>query len=114
MTIMAQRDGQDGVYEHRVRDKQLSSIDSTLVNTRAQFDLSKYAYPHYTGSFTSFLQGWKPGQYFYLTSDKRMDGQFQKELFFVTKVEKDVVCHPLNGTPTFRYKVSISDTPYVY
>ena len=82
MAVMKSRDGQDGVYEYGTRDQQLSSIDTTLVNIRSQLDLMKYAYPHYTGSFTSFTQGWVPGQYFYCTSNNRMDGEFQNQIFY--------------------------------
>lgn len=112
MSVMAQRDLQDGVYEYAVRDQQLTSIDSSIANIRGQLELYKYAYPRYSGKFVSFLQGWQPGQYFYLTSNKRMDGMFQLQQFFVVKVEKTIVSHPLNGSPTFFYTVSFSDTPY--
>lgn len=112
MSVMAQRDFQDGVYEYAVRDQQLTSIDAGLANIRGQLELYKYAYPRYSGKFKSFLQGWQPGQYFYLTSNLRMDGQFQNQQFFVIKVEKTIVSHPLNGSPTFFYTVYFSDTPY--
>ena len=114
MAVMKSRDGQDGVYEYGTRDQQLSSIDTTLVNIRSQLDLMKYAYPHYTGSFTSFTQGWVPGQYFYCTSNNRMDGEFQNQIFYVIKVSKEIVHHPTNGTPTLKYTINFSDTPYSY
>lgn len=114
MNIMKQRDGTDGVYEWSVRDKQLSGDDTSLVDTRGRIELSKYAYPKYTGTFYSYLQGWRPGQYFLMTSNRRMDGMFQNFPFYVTKVTKKIVNHPVNGTPTFRYDLTISDTPYVY
>lgn len=114
MQEMASRDGSDGVYEYAVRDRQLTSVDSTLANLRGQYELAKYGYPHYSGQFTSFLQGWTPGQYFYLTSNARMDGQFQNRKFFVVKVEKEIALHPPGGTPVFFYTVYFSDTPYVY
>jgi hypothetical protein len=114
MQVMKQRDLQDGVYEYAVRDQQLTSTDQTLANIRGQLELAKYAYPHITGEFESFLQGWQPGQYFYLTSNNRMDGQFQNQIFYVVKVEKTIVSHPQGGSPTFKYLVSFSDTPYVF
>lgn len=114
MDEMKSRDLQDGLYEYAIRDRQLSSIDSTLATTRGQLELYKYAYPRYSGLFNSFLQGWQPGQYFYLTSDNRMDGQFQNFVFYVIKVEKTIVTHPENGDPVFKYAVSISDTPYSF
>jgi hypothetical protein len=114
MSVMKQRDLQDGVYEYAVRDQQLTSIDQTLADIRGKLELYKYAYPHYTGQFNSFLQGWQPGQYFYLTSNLRMDGQFQNQAFYVVKIEKTIVSQPLNSAPTFKYTVHFSDTPYVY
>lgn len=114
MAEMKTRDLQDGVYEHAIRDRQLTSIDTSLATVRGQLELYKYAYPHYTGQFNSFLQGWQPGQYFYLTSNARMDGQFQNQQFFVIKVDKEIATHPANGTPTLQYTVYVSDTPYVF
>lgn len=112
--IMKQRDGMDGVYEWTLRDQQLSGDDVSLADTRGRIELAKYAYPHYSGTFYSYLQGWRPGQYFLLTSNRRMDGIFQSTHFYLTKVSKTVVNHPENEEPTFRYDISIADSPYVY
>lgn len=114
MTVMQGRDNLDGVYEYAVKDTQLTSIDQVLANTRGQLELMKYAFPHITGQFNSFLQGWQAGQFFYLTSNVRMDGQFQNQLFYVIKVDKVIKNHPLNGTPTIYYTVYFSDTPYSF
>lgn len=114
MEEMRSRDGIDGVYEWSARDQQLSGDDTSLVDTRGRIELAKYAYPHYSGTFNSYLQGWRPGQYFLLTSNRRMDGIFQQTPLYLTKVTKTVVNHPLNGVPTFRYDISFSDSPYVY
>lgn len=114
MNIMKQRDGMDGVYEYMIRDQQLSGDDTSLVDTRGRIELTKYAYPHITGEFYSFLQGWQTGQYFMFTSNNRMDGQLQNVLFYVTKIEKMIVSHPANGKPTFYYKIDFSDSPYIF
>lgn len=113
-TEMAQRDGQDGVYEYAIRDQQLTSTDNSLATTRGQMELYKYGYPRYTGQFNSFLQGWQAGQYFFMTSHARMDGIFQNQLFYVIKIDKVVVNHPANGVPTLQYTVYFSDIPYVF
>ncbi|AFK87701.1 hypothetical protein Tsac_2848 [Thermoanaerobacterium phage THSA-485A] len=113
IATMAQRDGTDGVYEYAIHDSQLTSTDSSLANIRGQLELYKYAYPHYTGQFNSFLQGWETGQYFFVTSNRRMDGQFQNQVFYVVKVEKKVAAFQ-NSNPVFRYTVYFSDTPYVF
>jgi hypothetical protein len=111
---MKARDNMDGVYEFGIRDQQLSSVDSTLADTRGQLELYKYAYPHISGQFDSFLQGWQAGQYFTLVSQNRMDGEFAGGItLYVVKVAKQIVSHPANGSPTFKYTVSFSDTPYV-
>lgn len=114
MDIMRERDGLDGVYESTLRDQQLSGDDTSLANTRGNIELAKYAYPHYSGTFYSFLQGWRPGQYFLLTSNRRMDGIFQRMPFYITKTTKTVMNHPKDKMPTFRYDISIADSMYVY
>lgn len=114
MQLMKERDLQDGVYELGIRDKQLSSFDAGRADIRGQLELYKYGFPHYSGTFTSFTQGWQPGQYFYITSNSRMDGMFQNKQFFVIKVDKEIVSHAEGGDPIFRYSVGISDTPYTY
>lgn len=114
ITSMSARDGQDGVYEFSIRDQQLTSIDTTLAATRGLLELTKYANPHITGQFDSFTQGWMSGQWFSFTSNNRMGGDLQNQVLYVTKVDKTVVNHPVNGTPTFQYTVYFSDTPFAY
>lgn len=113
-TIMKQRDLQDGVYEYPIRDRQLTATDNSLAATRGQMELYKYGYPRYTGQFRSFLQGWQAGQYYYMTSNARMDGIFQNQLFYVIKVDKTLVNHPAGGVPLLQYTVYFCDIPYVF
>lgn len=112
--IMAARDQQDGIYEFAINDPGLSWDDASIAQARGQLEINKYGRPHYSGQFTSFLQGWRAGQFFYFYSKRRMDGDLNGFKMFVTKVSKTLVNHPKNGTPTFQYTVSIADTPYVY
>lgn len=112
--VMAARDMQDGVYEYAVSDANLTSTDQSLANTSGQLELLKYAYPHVTGQFNSYLQHWEAGQYFYITSNARMDGQFQNQMFYVIKIDKTIVSHPVSGVPVLYYTVYFSDTPYSY
>jgi hypothetical protein len=111
-TLMKARDGSDGVYEYGITNKNLTASDTSLVNLAGAGQLLKYDLPHYAANFYSFTQGWKPGQYFFMTSDMRMDGQFQNTEFYVLKVTKVIVNHPKDGTPFFKNQLSCADTPY--
>jgi len=112
--VMNARDNQGGIYEYAISDSSLTSTDQSLANTSGQLELLKYAYPHVTGQFNSYLQGWEAGQYFYLTSAARMDGQFQNQMFYVIKLDKTIISHPINGIPVLYYTIYFSDTPYSY
>lgn len=112
--IMKKRDLQDGIYEHAIDDHGLSWDDPSIAQARGQLEINKYGKPHYSGTFNSFLQGWRAGQFFYFYSTKRMDGDLNGYKMFVTKVSKILVNHPLNGVPTFQYTVSFADSPYVF
>jgi hypothetical protein len=114
MALMALRDNEGGIYEYAVNDSSLTSIDESLANTRGQLELLEYAYPLISGQFFSYLQGWQTGQFFYMTSAARMDGQFQNTIFYVVKLDKIIVAHPKNGKPTLYYTVYFSGTPYAY
>lgn len=114
ITEIKLRDGLDGVYEFAENNVNLSSADASLANLEGRRQLLQYNNPHYIGSMNSFLQGWRPGQYFSLTSNYRMDGEFQNMEFYVLKVTKSIVTHPHNGSPVFFHKISIADSPYNY
>lgn len=111
---MKARDGMDGIYEWGTSNTNLTSNDSSLVNLAGKSTLLKYSLPHYTATFDSFFQGWKPGQYFYLTSDMRMDKEFQNKEFYILKTTKTIVNHSPGGSPIFKYSLSIADSPYNY
>lgn len=112
IALMKSRDGLDGIYEMGLNNPNLSSTTGELAGLEGQKQLLKFGPPHYTGEFVSYLQGWKTGQWFYLTSNIRMNGEFQNKVFYVLKVAKNIVNHPASGVPTFFYRVSIADNPY--
>lgn len=106
-------EGTDGIYEYAVSDPRMSGDDLTLAQARTSYLLAKYGTPNLTGTLTSFVQGWRAGQFFYLNSAKRMGG-ISNQRMYVAKCDKTVVNHPLNGTPTLMYKLTISDRPFIF
>jgi hypothetical protein len=123
VSVMKKRDLLDGVYEYAINDPKMSSTDAALVTMAGMFQLQKYGYPHVTGTFNSFIQGWSIGQCFYLTSNFRMGGRFQNQLFYVVKVTKTLIHSDLagdnpiviNGTVVenaMQYIITFSDIPF--
>lgn len=111
--VMADRIGDDGVFEYGVSDPTLSAdtIDPSVA--RGDELIAKYGLPKITGQFTSFLYGWRAGQSFTLSSQKRFDGELDGQTFWVTQASKKVVTHPANQMPLFQTTVSFSDSVYV-
>ena len=114
---MASIDGTDGIYEYNRMDPSLSAELPTLANQRAKMTLTKYAYPYLSMQFTSFLQGWLPGQQFYFSSARRWDGAYQtangtQKAFFVTRVSKSIVQATPAGGWTWKYQVYASTIPF--
>lgn len=107
--LIAAREATDGIYEHAIEDPSLTAPTLDTANARAQMLLYKYGYPKLTGSFGSYLQGWRAGQRFTVKAAKRMGGLNQ--LMYVTKVVKRIVS--AGGEDRLHYDVSISDSPYV-
>lgn len=58
-----------GKYEYLILDKTITTKDQAI--DRAQAELAKYAYPLYTGSFSTNTAGLKTGQVITITSVKR-------------------------------------------
>ncbi|MDE2102539.1 MAG: hypothetical protein KGL39_35155 [Patescibacteria group bacterium] len=113
---IAARDGTDGVYEYNRMDPSLSAELPTLAQQRAYVTLSKYAYPYLSMTFTSYLQGWYPGQYFYFSSGRRFDGAYSKangtqKSFFVTRVQKKII-KAVGGVWTWQYQVTAASIPF--
>jgi hypothetical protein len=114
--VMAARIGgmNDGVFEYSISDPTLSADTVAPAVARGQEQITKYGRPHITGQFTSYLHGWRPGQFFTLSCPTRFDGELDGQIFYVTKVAKDVVSHPVNAQPLFVSTVSFSDSIYVF
>jgi len=114
--FMAARDGTDGIYEYNRMDPSLSAELPTLALQRCQMTLTKYAYPYFTLKFTSFLQGWLPGQWFWFTSARRMGGQFNaangtQTAFYVLSVSKTII-QAVGGAWTWKYAVTAASVPF--
>lgn len=109
---MASIDGTDGVYEYNRLDPSLSGELPTLATTRAQMTLTKYAYPVVSGTFTSWLGGWRVGQYFYLQTQRRMQGQYNGTKFFVTRVHKTIIQATSSGGWLFQYSITYCNIPF--
>lgn len=112
----AQREAQladgegDGRYEYAVTERGLSQSTIEAANNRGDQLLYKYSYPSTTGTFNSFTQGWRAGQYFTLRSDRRMGGIIMK--MFVRQVKKKIVKADGGGL-LIQYSISFADIPYL-
>lgn len=114
--LMAQRIGgtDDGVFEYAISDPTLSADNVGPAVARGQEQIAKYGHPKISGSFTSYLHGWKAGQCFTFSSLNRFGGELNGEVFYVTKVQKKVVSHPVNAQPLFFSTISFADSVYVF
>lgn len=111
---MAARTGDDGVFEYSISDPTLAADTINPAKTRGQFMIAKYGAPHISGSFTSFLHGWRAGQSFTFRSSKRMGGDLDGVTMYVTKVVRKLVSHPQSEVPLFQSTVSFGDSIWVY
>lgn len=114
--FMAARDATDGIYEYNRMDPSLSAELPSLAYERANMTLTKYAYPYLTLKFTSFLQGWYPGQFFYFSSARRFDGEMNvandtQRAFYVLSVSKKLV-QAVGGAWTWVYTITAASTPF--
>lgn len=113
---IASIDGTDGIYEYNRMDPSLSAELPTLANQRAYMTLLKYAYPWLSLKFTSYLQGWYPGQQFSFSSARRWDGAYQAangtaKQFFVTRVSKKLL-NAGSGGWNWIYDIDAADRPF--
>lgn len=110
-TVAAAADGDsNGIYEFAVTEPSLTQATISAANARGDMLLYKYGYPQITGSFTSFTQGWRAGQYFYLVSNRRLGGINQK--MYIHQVKKSIVRSDSTGA-FIRYDIAIADIPYL-
>jgi len=105
-------EGTDGVYEYKLTESRATSQDTTLAEAFGQFVLQKYSYPLVAGQFTSYLQGWRAGQWFYFTSNLWFDGAMQQQKFWVAKLTKKIAA-PATG-PALVYTVEIANRPFAF
>lgn len=59
-TAIAAVQGGDGIYEHVITDDSLTTLGAAA--SLGQADLDEFADPIVTGSFKTYVTGWKPGQ----------------------------------------------------
>ena len=111
-TEMASRTSGDGISMYAANDPKLTNYASGAPDDLAlAFGAAlttRYGKPALEGTFTSYLNGWRAGQYFTGISALRM-GSFNKT-FYVHQVRKRVVSHPSGGSPTWVHEVQISDS----
>lgn len=106
-------DGYDGRYEYAHTDSALTSSTIDAANAKGDQLLYQYAYPQLQAEFTSFLQGWRAGQYFYLRSQRRMGGDYDGQRMYVQSVTKTMVQAIPNGPVVLQYDVKAASTPYL-
>ncbi len=113
--IAAREGNGTGEYDYVITDAQLVSQDVSLAQDMGQLVLYKYAYPHISGEFNSFMAGWSAGQYFTLKTTQFMDGLdgAGQVTAYVLQVQKTIINND-NAEPMFQYKVTWSDSPYTY
>lgn len=112
--VMAPRFGDDGIYEDAISDPTLNADNTGPARARGLFTVAKYGLPRIYGQFNSLLPGWRSGQYFYITSSERFDGELVNYQVFVTKVTKKLVAHPLSKQPLFQSQIEFSSSVYTF
>ena len=109
---MASIDGTDGIYQFNRMDPSLSAELPSLALERAQMTLNKYAFPIVSGSFTSYVSGWRVGQWFNFKSKRRMQGDYDNNGFFVIRIQKRIVKIETSGEWLFETTVNFSSIPF--
>jgi len=59
-TLLASLEGGDGIYDYVFKDSSL--VDTPGAERRGLVELERHAYPHVLGSFSTFTEGFYPGQ----------------------------------------------------
>jgi hypothetical protein len=103
----------DGVREYAELDKSLTQSTQDAITSKLQLLALKYGYPTITGSFKSYLQGWKAGQMFRMTSARRLGGISVDERFYVYRVTKRWIQNQHTGTSNIEYTIEFADKPYL-
>jgi hypothetical protein len=107
-------EGTDGIYEYAYQDPSLTGQGVGMAQAKAQLALNKYATPQVIFQFGSYVSGWRAGQYFTATSNKRWGGQFQKQTLYAQKVTKSPIVVPTTGQVVWNSTITASDRPWVF
>lgn len=107
---IAKIEGTDGVYEYSQEDKSLTNSTVNAPKAKAELMLKKYGKPQIKGSFTTFIPGWRAGQYFTLTSSRRMGGL--NKIMYVHRVGKKLISS-VNGSYVVQSAIEFADSPYL-
>lgn len=103
-------EGSDGVYEYAQEDKSLTNSTIGAPQAKCELLIRKYGLPQIQGSFTSFIAGWRAGQYFTMIAKKRMGG-INKQMY-VLRVNKRLICSK-NGQFVIKHEIQFADSPYL-
>jgi len=109
-TTVGKTEGTDGIYEYSHEDKALTNSTIAAPQSKAQLLVQKYGVPQITGTFESFLSGWKAGQMFTLVTRKRMGGLSAK--MYVLRVTKTIV-NNINGAYIVKNEIQFANSPYL-
>lgn len=103
----------DGIYEFAEIDKSLSQSTTDAITAKMQLMALKYGFPTLSGSFTTYLRGWRAGQSFRMTSAFRMGGLSADDRYYVYRVTKRWL-QAFEGAPaSVQYAVEFANKPYL-
>lgn len=112
MREIEQTSASDGVYEWAEIDKSLTQSTEDAVRGKLELLALKYGFPELSGSFTSYLPGWRAGQFFRMTT-KRFGGIDADRRFYVRRVSKKWIQPHHGGQKPIEYKIEFADRPYL-
>ena len=107
---LAAIEGTSGIYQYSVDDKSLTNSTLGAPQAKAQLMLQKYARPQISGSFISYLPGWRAGQCFQLVTNKRFGGINQT--MYVQENVKTMI-NNVNGTYLTQNTITFANSPYL-
>jgi hypothetical protein len=107
-------EGTDGIYEYAYSDPSLTGQGVGMAQAKAKLALNKYATPQSIFQFGSYLSGWRAGQYFTATSNKRWGSKYQNQTLYVQKCTKSPIVVPTTGKVIWNNTITASDRPWVF
>lgn len=108
--VTASLEQTDGVYESTIVDKSLTNSTYNAVKAKGMLMLMKYRYPQISGKFTSYISGWKSGQFFQLVTKRRFGGI--NEVMYIQRVQKSIVKNDSGEYVTLN-EIEFADSPYL-